>query len=106
MAKKRYKYAFAKRRHSQKGIVSSIFAGISFGLFCISALCSLAFHGNGGMYLGALGLAAIGLSVYGFILGLKSFSERNRDPLFCKIGATTNGFLMIIWLALFLAGIS
>lgn len=106
MAKKRYKYAFAQKRHSQKGITSTVFAGISLGIFCIASLCSLAFHGKGGMYLGALGLTAIGLSVYGFILGLRSFSEKNRDQLFCKIGALGNGLLMIIWLALFLIGVS
>lgn len=106
MAKKRYKYAFTKKKHSKLGITSSIFAGISLGLFCISSVCSLAFHGKGGMYLGAMGLAAIGISVYGFILGLKSFSEKNRDQLYCKTGAVGNGVLMVIWLALFLMGIS
>lgn len=106
MAKKRYKYAFTRKKHSQKGITASVFAAVSLGLFCVSSLCSLAFHGKGGMYLGAIGLLAIGISVYGFILGLRSFSEKNRDQLFCKIGAVGNGILMVIWLALFLVGIS
>lgn len=106
MAKKRYKYAFAKKKHSRKGIVSTVFAGISLGIFCVSSICSLVFRGKGGMYLGAFGLAAIGLSIYGFILGLKSFSEKNRDQLYCKIGAVGNGVLMVIWLALFLVGLS
>lgn len=106
MAKKRYKYAFTKQKHSQDGKISAIFAGISLGLFCISGLCSLVYHGKGGLYLGAVGLAAMGLSVYGFILGLKSFSEKKRDQFYCKIGAVANGTLAVIWLALFLLGIS
>lgn len=106
MAKKKNKYSYAKKRHSGQGIASTIFAGISLGIFCISALCALIFHGKGGMYLGAFGLIAIGLSIYGFVIGLKSFSEKNRDQLFCKIGSVGNGVLMVIWLALFLAGIS
>lgn len=106
MAKKRYKYAFAKQKHAQKGIVSSCFAGLSFTLFCISSFVSLVYHGKGGIFLGAIGLAAMGLSVYGFVLGLKSFSEKNRDQLYCKIGSVSNGILMVIWLALFLLGIS
>ena len=81
MAGKRYKYDFAKKKHSPKGVISSVFAGISLGFFCIAAVASLIFHGKGGMYLGALGLIAMGLSIYGFILGLKSFSEKNRDQL-------------------------
>ena len=99
MAKKKNKY-------SGQGIASTVFAGISLGIFCAAALCALIFHGKGGMYLGALGLIAIGLSAYGFVVGLKSFSEKNRDQLFCKIGAVGNGVLMVIWLALFLVGIS
>lgn len=106
MAGKRYRYSFTKKKHSQKGIVATVFGGISLGIFCGAALCSLAFHGKGGMYLGAMGLAALGFSVYGFILGLRSFSEKNRDQLFCKIGSVANGIFMVIWLALFLAGIS
>lgn len=106
MAGKRYKYAFTKKKHSVRGVLSSIFAAVSLGIFCISALCSLAFHGNGGIYLGAMGLAAICISIYGFVLGLKSFSEKNRDQLFCKTGAVANGILMVVWLTLFLTGIS
>ena len=106
MAKKKNKNSFAKKKHSGQGIASTVFAGISLGIFCAAALCALIFHGKGGMYLGALGLIAIGLSAYGFVVGLKSFSEKNRDQLFCKIGAVGNGVLMVIWLALFLVGIS
>lgn len=105
MAKKRYKYNFAKKKHSVKGIISSILAGISLGLFCISSVCSLFFHGKGGIYLGVMGLIAISISVYGFVLGLRSFSDKNRDLLFCKIGSVSCGILMVIWLSLFLAGI-
>ena len=106
MARKRYKYNFAKKKHSARGMISSVLAGISLGLLAVSSVCSLAFHGNGGMYLGAMGLIAICISVYGFILGLKSFSDKNRDLLFCKIGSVGSGILMVAWLALFLTGIS
>lgn len=58
------------------------------------------------MYLGALGILALGLSVFGFILGLKSFSEQNRAFLYSKVGSVANGVLMVIWIALFLVGIS
>lgn len=106
MAKKRYKYAFAKQKHSSGGILSSIFAGISLFVLGGCAIASLAFHGKGGIYLGAMGLAAMCISVYGFILGLRSFSEKNRDQLYCKIGSVGNGVLMVLWLGLFLVGIS
>lgn len=105
MAVKRYKYSFTRKKHSVKGIISTGLAGISIMLFFAASICSLAFHGNGGMYLGAMGLAGMCISVYGFILGLLSFSEKNRDQLFCKTGSVANGMLMVVWLSLFLVGI-
>ena len=96
MAKKRYKYDFAKKKHSEKGVTSSVFAGISLGIFCIAAICSLAFHGKGGLYLGAMGLIAIGLSIYGFILGLRpaflqNWSSRKRRAYGYLAGAVSAG---------------
>lgn len=105
MAKKRYKYSFTKKRHTKGGVESSIFALISCLLFLASSVCSLVFGGRGGLYLGAMGFVAIGLSVIGFVLGLRSFSEENRDFLYSKVGSVANGVLMVIWLALFLVGI-
>ena len=49
MAKKKNKYSFAKKRHSRQGIASTVFVGISLGIFCVAALCSLGSHGKGGM---------------------------------------------------------
>lgn len=106
MAKKRYKYSFTKKRHTRGGVESSILALVSCLLFLGAAICALALNGQGGMYLGALGILALGLSVYGFILGLKSFSEQNREFLYSKVGSVANGVLTVIWIALFLVGIS
>lgn len=106
MAVKRYKYSFTKQKHSEKGIVSTVLAGISLGLLFLSAICSLCSHGKGGVYLGAAGILAMGISIYGFYMGLKSFSEKNRSQVFCKIGALGSGVLMVVWLALFLVGLS
>lgn len=105
MIKKKFKYKVLKKKHSARGILSSVLAGISLLLFLASLFCSLVFHGNGGLYLGAMGLIAIVLSVYGFILGLQSLGERERDLLYCKVGALGNGVLMVVWLALFLMGL-
>ena len=106
MAKKRYKYSFTKKKTYQRrsGILYSG-ADVRPAVFG-AAICSLVMSGQGGMYLGAMGILALGLSVYGFILGLKSFSEQNRAFLYSKIGSVANGVLMVIWIALFLVGIS
>ena len=106
MVGKRYKYSLENKNHAQMGVVSAVCAGISLGIFCVAALCSLAYHGKGGIYLGAMGLAALGISIYGFIIGLRGFSEKRKNQKFSKIGAMANGVIMFIWLALFLGGLS
>ena len=78
MAGKRYKYSFENKNHATKGVVSAVCAGISLGIFCVASLCSLAYHGNGGIYLGAMGLTALGISIYGFVMGLRSFSDHGN----------------------------
>ena len=63
MAVKRYKYSVTNKKYAAKGVVSSVCGGISAGVLCVAALGSLTFHGNGGRYFGARGLAAMGISI-------------------------------------------
>ena len=75
---KRYRYAFAKKREAQQRKLS----------------------------VGGISLCAMLLSVYGFAMGLKSFSEENRTHKAGMIGSIANGIIMIGWLGIFLMGIS
>ena len=105
MARKRYKYSFTKKKHTKDGIISSILALASFLLFAGACICSMVLRGKGGLYLGAMGVLAMGLYIYGVVLGLKSCSEENRDFLYSKTGSVANGILTVIWLTMFLIGI-
>lgn len=102
---KKYTYSFAKKKPSPESIFSSILALISLLLFLIAAIVSGVFGGNGGIYLGAIGLAAIAISIYGFWVGLKSFSIPDCNYRYSKIGSVANGIFMIGWFALFLVGV-
>ena len=79
---KRYRYAFAKKKEAGKGKLSAGLAVASFLLF----------------------LAAL-LSVYGFIMGLLSFSEENCKHHTSIIGSIANGFITVGWIFLFLMGV-
>ena len=59
-----------------------------------------------GKIVGGISLCAMLLSVYGFAMGLKSFSEENRTHKAGMIGSIANGIIMIGWLGIFLMGIS
>ena len=105
MAKKRYKYACMKKQYSRGGVESSIFALVSGILFLVSALWAFAMHGKGGMFLGAFGILALGISILGLRTGIKSFEEKEKDLLYSKIGSVANGILTAVWIILFFAGI-
>lgn len=103
--KRRYKYAFTKRAETEGGFASVVFAGISLGLFLISACISFAWEGNAGSWIGALGVMAVLFSMCGFSMGIKSFQEREKNYRLSVLGAMSNGIFFVGWLALFLIGV-
>lgn len=106
---KRYRYAFAQQKQAKDGIFSVVLAGVSFLLFLVNILISFLFEGKtsvvAGAIVGGISIFAILLSAYGFVWGVKSFSEENRGHVASLIGAVANGIITVGWLALFLFGV-
>lgn len=103
---RRYRYAFAKKKEAQKGKLSTGLAIASLVLFAAAVLLDFFLKGNFGYIVGGIGLFAMLLSIYGFAMGLLSFSEENRTHRTSMIGSIANGIIMIGWLGIFLMGIS
>lgn len=102
---KRYRYAFAKKREAAKGRLSAGLAATSFALFLAAVAISFLLEGAYGFVVGGICLFAMLLSVYGFIMGLMSFSEENCAHRTSIIGSITNGIIMVGWLGFFLMGV-
>ena len=75
---RRYRYAFAKKKEAQKGKLSTGLAAASLILFITAVLLAFFMNGEFGYIVGGVSLCAMLLSIYGFAMGLKSFSEENR----------------------------
>lgn len=103
---RRYRYAFAKKKEAQKGKLSTGLAVASLILFITAVLLDFFMNGEFGYIVGGISLCAMLLSIYGFAMGLKSFSEENRTHRTSMIGSIANGIIMIGWLGIFLLGIS
>ena len=103
---RRYRYAFAKKKEAQKGKLSTGLAAASLILFITAVLLAFFMNGEFGYIVGGVNLCAMLLSIYGFAMGLKSFSEENRTHRTSMIGSIANGIIMIGWLGIFLLGIS
>lgn len=102
---KRYRYAFTKKKEAAKGKWSVGLAVSSFLLFWAAVILSLCLEGKQGFVIGGVCLFAMLLSVYGFIVGLMSFSEEDCAHRTSIIGSMINGILMVGWLGFFLMGV-
>ena len=101
---RRYRYSFTKKKEAGKGKVSVTMAVISLILFCGAVTAAFLLEGQYGFVTGGVCLFAALLSIYGFIMGLLSFSEAGKGHKTSIIGSITNGIIMILWLGIYLTG--
>lgn len=101
---KRYRYSFAKTKEAKKGKLSVGLAVSSVLLFVGAVLTAYGLDGSYGFVVGGICLFATLLSVYGFIMGLSSFSEEKRMHRTSMVGSILNGILMVGWLGFFFDG--
>lgn len=104
MAKK-YKYSFSRTNEAKEGKEALVLAGVSFAAFIVLTIVSFAMSGKGGVALGAVGLVAMLLAVYGCCLGLKGLASENTGHRLAAMGTISAGVMSIVWLALFLVGV-
>ncbi len=104
MAKRRM-YSFAEKKHSQRGLVSSILGGISLIIFVVLAYLAYYLDGEGGAWMGAIGLTGAVFALMGLILGLVSFGEHDILYLFPKLGSILNGCVLAVWIFVILIGV-
>lgn len=102
---RRKQYTFIKKKSAPNAKLSILFTTISLVIMLVLFLVSLGFGGQGGMVLGAAGLAAMLLAFYAFILGLGVLRKRNpeyRLPAFCTL---YSGVISLGWVALAIWGL-
>ena len=102
---KRYRNSFVKTKEAEKGKLSVGLAAASLILFLAAVLTAFALNGAYGFIVGGICLFATMLSVYGFIMGLLSFSEEKRTHRTSIVGSILNGIIMVGWLGFFLMGV-
>lgn len=104
---KRYRYAFARQREAEGGVLSVGLAGSSVLMFVIALILSCAYQGEGisGPIMGGLSVCGALLSLYGFIQGMRSISRSNQSHLYGTAGSIANGLIVIGWLWLYLMGL-
>jgi len=102
---KRFKYTSRFRPEAQGGVAAFLMATLSAVLFLVAVIISYIFSGQGGIVLGAIGLAGLLLATVGFFIGIKSFSEKESSHRSSTIASIANGIIAIVWLGLYLVGV-
>ncbi len=102
---KNRKYGQVKFRPSRRGIYSCLFA---FGcIICLAVLIGIAYttYGQASALIGSIGLVTIINAGWGIYYGIVGFRERERNYISCKIGIGMNGFIIVLFLLLFVRGL-
>ena len=102
---KKQRFDFSKKAHSTGGRISLILALVSFALFGAAAAISWIKVGEAGSFVGGFGVTGLLLALYGFIVGMRSFKEKNVSPVLSVAGSIGCGIMTIVFLTLFLVGL-
>jgi len=104
--RKRDAFKFSGRKHSVKGMISSILGIITcISLLILSYISSLT-AGKGSLLLGVIGMALFGISILGLVLGVKGCKEKEIYFTAPIIGLALNGISSIVYFTLYMVGIS
>lgn len=101
---RRKSFVYTDKKHTAKGILSTILAAASISIFIIAIVISFTMKGNAGMKIGSVCLASIFTALIGFVAGIMSFWEQEKYYLFSKLGSLLNFFILIFWIGIYIVG--
>ena len=96
---------FKGREHSKRGILSLLLGLLSLITFVVISFVSGVAKGKGGIELGLIGLLCAACSVVGFLIGIKSFKEKDIYLVAPIMGLGLNGVMLIVYFCLYIVGI-
>ena len=100
------KYGQAKYKHSHMGIVSCSCAGAALVLLAGCILYAYLARGAAAGIVGGIAIVSLILSILGMRAAAKGFRERERNYLTCKIGLPGSALVLLLFLVIFIGGLS
>ncbi len=100
------KYGQAKYKHSHMGIVSCSCAGAALVLLAGCILYAYLERGAAAGIVGGIAIVSLILSILGIRAAAKGFRERERNYLTCKIGLPGSALVLLLFLVIFIGGLS
>lgn len=101
----RRKYKFTDKSQSVGGIFSTVLAVMAVVLFVAAVWISYKQKGDGGLFIGLLGVLSAFFSAIGLYIGVKSFQEEEIFFLFSWIGTILSAVMLVGMFMVFLIGL-
>lgn len=102
--KKSRNYKFTEKKKSIRGAISCTGAAISLVILVILLFQAVGMHGEGGGYLGSLGVIALFLGVASFIEAVQAVQEKDTFRTLPYTGIALSAVATVLWIALYLLG--
>lgn len=102
---KRYRYTVTRKKEAPGGMLSLVLAAVSCLLLFVATVIAAIQNGNAAIWLGGAGLISLGLSLYGFWVGLGSLKDKELGHRWGMMGSLFCGILAAVWLGIFLTGV-
>ena len=106
MKGKRGSLRFRKKEHSKKGIISTVISIIAWCIFIAVSIYSTITEGNVEKIIGVIGILDALLALFGVVLAIKGFQEREVVYGFSIVGTLFSGTLFVIYFILYFMGIA
>ena len=105
MKRRSRKFGQAELKHSRRGVMSCLLAGLTLFFMVLVFSVSYISRGDVSILIGTVGLGCLRLAFSGLNQGLQGFKERDKNYLTCKIGVVSNGLFVLGLLIIFLRGL-
>lgn len=92
------------KKHPKSAIVATGIGVVSLLIFLVSCVFSSESDGNADLFIGAVGLLSLFLSVLGFVIAWASLHQENIRTLYPTIASVLNGFLIVGYFLLYMWG--
>lgn len=96
---------FVNREYTTGGIISTILSCISIIALCHCILQSIFLRGIIKIDIIFIALISFIISVFSFIIGIKSFKEEDKKYLFSRIGLYSALVILLFWVIVYIRGL-
>ena len=97
---------FAGRRHSKKGIIATVIAGVAWCVLIVLCVRAALMEEGVEPVAGMIGILDAFLALAGMFLGWKGLQEREVYYVLPILGLVLNGVLFVVYFSMYFMGIA